>query len=462
MIRFFCYCFAFFVVLSGCFSTRVYRCIEQRDIPGLMAILKDKSNSTFERERAAQGLRDIGNKSLIPDLISVLDDDEAVRASVVRVLGKLGDASIVPVLAGIVRDKTENPKVISCALTAMAEIRDNSAIPIMCEALEHKDLRVRESAAIALRDLPDESAVPSLISALKRKETELYPYIAEALWKIDDRTAVPALLEALPDSGLARSHITWVVGDMGDRSAIPGLISIIKDKNMIVGIVEAILKIGNKSISPELGKILDRKDEFFRIYARWALQGHGEVDHEVPQEILANKDKLLVEATNDYVTDNFDGAARKILQIMESYPDMEQIKGKESTINLHQIACYNLGVVYIRLGKIEEAREVFLAALQLDPQSRIAGPSIFDYSFTCRATGLSILNYYLTHPPKTLVYEYYSLVDIEGNPVLLWWYADFRSRKVVFIGLLEDFHCSPITALGLGWIDFHGKNFEVR
>lgn len=456
--------FFIFITLFGCVTMSVVdQCRDRRDIPGLVEILRDKSKSYFYRRDAAEALGEMGNESIIPELIEALNDsNELVRQAVVEALGRRGGKSIVPVLIGVVKDEAESPKVIAQAIYALLNIEDNSAIPVICKSLEHEDLNVRRAAAAVLGKMGDKEAVPSLISALRRKDKKIFSDVATALWKINDRTAVPALLEALPDSEAARSHIVWVVGDMGDSSAIPTLINIIKDKNMIVGILELILKIGNKSIPPELEKILDRKDEFFRIYARWASQGHGQVNHKIPQEVLANKDKLLVEATNDFVTGNFDGAARKILQVMKSCPDVEQIKGKESTITLHQIACYNLGVVYTRLGKIDEAREAFLAALQLDPGSRIAGPSIFNYSFTFRATELSVLNYYLMHPPKTSVYEDIGFMDIEGNSFLFSWSADFRSRKVSFFGGLEYFHCSPITPLGLGWIDFHGKNFEVR
>lgn len=69
------------------------------------------------------------------------------------------------------------------------------------------------------------------------KEKGKYPLvagytIADALVEIGDASMVPPLIEGLGDPSkeeLVRSRIVYVLGEMGDEQAIPGLVSALKD-----------------------------------------------------------------------------------------------------------------------------------------------------------------------------------------------------------------------------------------
>lgn len=449
-----------FIIFTGCATTTgVFRYIERKDVPSLVDILKDRSKSQFDRKYAAEGLGNIGDKSVVPDLIEELNDpDEEVREAVVDALGKLGDKAIVSRLITMVEDRAENPGVIGKALTALVNIGDKSAIPVMCKALEHEDSLVRLRAVEGLGEMGDKAVVPILLSRLRTEEKKLVPDLVIALGKIGDSTCVPSLLEMFPERGLIRSHIVWALGKIRDKSAIPVLLRMVKEKNMIVGIVEKILEIGGESILPSLEEVLNDKDEFFKIYARWASHNFLKLGGSIDREKNVGKNKLLREATKDFTNNNFREAAEKILETMRTYPNAEQIKKGKLTINLYPIACYNLGILYRSMGKIDEAREAFLAAIQLDPGGPIAAPAI--------------LNHHTIYSPlfgsKVLYYNFDdSFLDIEGNSFSWRYFIDMTRREVSFMVTsstegVKNYDYSPITPLGLGWFDFAGKSFKVR
>src|SRR6266404_2328323 len=69
------------------------------------------------------------------------------------------------------------------------------------QAVQDPDLQVRREAVNALGALKDASAVPDLITALKDKDDQVRAKAAESLWSIGPKAkeAIPALTVALKD-----------------------------------------------------------------------------------------------------------------------------------------------------------------------------------------------------------------------------------------------------------------------
>ena len=122
--------------------------------------------------------------------------------------------------------KDENPFSKKQAIKILGKIGDKSVLPALTDALlNDSDLIVRHAAAQAFqKGLADKSLVPVLIKALKDPDMYVRGASAATLGIIKDKTAVPALCLALEDK---QSHVRWAaaipLGKIGDVSAIPAL-----------------------------------------------------------------------------------------------------------------------------------------------------------------------------------------------------------------------------------------------
>jgi HEAT repeat protein len=88
------------------------------------------------------------------------DDNEIVRSTAVRALGKAGDKRAVEPLIGLWR-KSEDGALHNRAVDALSNI-GNAAIPALIEALSDPEWRVRYHASRTLGNLADPVAHPRL------------------------------------------------------------------------------------------------------------------------------------------------------------------------------------------------------------------------------------------------------------------------------------------------------------
>src|SRR5688572_23099485 len=87
-----------------------------------------------------------------------------------------------------------------------------------------EDVRVRRYLVLVLGKLGDRSAVPALLSAAKDPDPETRLYSIWALGMLGDRSAVDAVLEASrsEDAGM-RKMAAYVLGKLGDPRAVERL-----------------------------------------------------------------------------------------------------------------------------------------------------------------------------------------------------------------------------------------------
>jgi HEAT repeat protein len=82
------------------------------------------------------------------------------------------------------------------------EAGNKKSVPLLIyvlNALKDKNPYVRATAAKVLGEIGDKTAVPALIKALKDENPDVRTAAAEALGKIGDKRAVPHLIKALKD-----------------------------------------------------------------------------------------------------------------------------------------------------------------------------------------------------------------------------------------------------------------------
>ena len=89
---------------------------------------------------------------------------------------------------------------------------------------------VRKGAAAGLGELKDETAVDPLIEALKDEDKYVRKNAAEALGKIGDRRAMEPLIEALGDKDwFVQEKAAAALGKIGDKRAVDPLLRFIRD-----------------------------------------------------------------------------------------------------------------------------------------------------------------------------------------------------------------------------------------
>jgi len=148
-------------------------------------------------EAAFNSLLQIGGRA-VPELVDSLERaDRDTRRDIATLLGQIGSPRAVPTLARTLFDK--EPTVVQAALRAFQTMGE-SAIPALVTLLQHKDERIRIAAAWALGEIGNREAVPALMTALEdRKSPALRQQAADALGRIGDTLAVNGLIRALGD-----------------------------------------------------------------------------------------------------------------------------------------------------------------------------------------------------------------------------------------------------------------------
>jgi len=161
-------------------------------VESLIQILKDKDRHV--RFDAANVLRRIGDARAVEPLIQALKDEyDLVRLQAIEGLGRIGDArSVEPLIQALTyeypdRNYEYTQKQVAEALVGIGR----PAVALLIRALEDKDLRVREVAAVALGKIGDETAAEPLIQALKDQYWSVRCRAAEALVRIRGPAAEP-------------------------------------------------------------------------------------------------------------------------------------------------------------------------------------------------------------------------------------------------------------------------------
>lgn len=157
---------------------------KKRKEPLLTAL---RSDDWAVRNAAIDALVALGDPTVVPDLIHVLDHRASMtREAAVRALGKLGDRSVIPHLVRKLRD----PKgyVRSAALLSLAELKAGETVPVLLKQLDDEPARMKWRVAWALGALGDETVVAHLLPLLNRPEQHLANAALQAIARIDGQT----------------------------------------------------------------------------------------------------------------------------------------------------------------------------------------------------------------------------------------------------------------------------------
>ena len=155
--------------------------------------------------------------------------DARVRSSAIRVLGRLKERKVAPLLIQAFRDPSD--EVRSACLDALSDVGEPSAGAIFKMALDPSEsVRVRLAAVRGLYRLASITSAPALLKALKDSHPRVRRRAALCLGWLGADSDAPSLLPLFRDDyAEVRAAAVEAVGALKLRSAIPALIHALED-----------------------------------------------------------------------------------------------------------------------------------------------------------------------------------------------------------------------------------------
>jgi hypothetical protein len=240
------------------------------------------------RLRAAGHLGLMGDPSVVPALLSGLDDDMLdVRLAAARSLAQLPAPEAVESILRSLAVPGELP--LKLAADVLAEYGDLAIEPLLAFLREHDATTDGPAVAAAITVLGMRratAAVPALIAKLGDPEPELRANAARALGSIGSPQALAALCERTLDPvWQVRSTAAQALGRIGDTQAIPSLTGRLVDVAWWVrfNAAEALFRLGYSGRERLLETLANHEDRFARDISLQVLQEHAAgVPAEVP------------------------------------------------------------------------------------------------------------------------------------------------------------------------------------
>ena len=233
-------------------------------------------------------------------LISILEKETHVETQmmIINTLGSFKSIKSIPLLLNILRKENVDVNVRGWAVEALGKISDPVAIEPLISLYKREDYdRNREKIIESLGEIANPQATDFLIQVLNDSDLDYAGEAASSLGKIGDPKAVDFLIYALD-----RPHKKSDSKDINDiirinssrysylkniyealailkdhRAAIPMMKKFDKEKYrpyMAEEIAQALYRLGDKSIAPQLRTILDdpKTHDYVREQATWLLE----------------------------------------------------------------------------------------------------------------------------------------------------------------------------------------------
>lgn len=214
----------------------------------LMIIDRTDWRSNWVSEKAVGLLVKIGEPA-IPGLTELLNDERRnVYELAIKALSKIGGEQAFFAISEKLKDDIKANNIGVYEVLALGNI-GGPATFLLTEALKNPSCEVKGAAAEALGDLKDPRSVPALVEVFKYENPKygkihhirMREHVEKALVKIG-KPAVPVLIESLKNkNGVVREGAATALVGIGDFSALPALVEVLKDSRSAVFALEKIL-----------------------------------------------------------------------------------------------------------------------------------------------------------------------------------------------------------------------------
>lgn len=250
---------------------------KQAETKRLIAQLADP----IKRDRAAQGLLQMGNEA-VPALLEALQTkDPNLLPSYQRILARIPSAT--PILVKALA--TAHPIIRGRVAEVFALSRERTAVPSLLDALQGEYFTVRSRAAFALGKIGDLKAIQPLLHTLKDQESEVRIAACLALGFFKDPSTFDEITNVLLDDPIleVRQAAAQALGNTQHPAALPYLMEALHDsfwwyerEYAAKDLLFAIEKIGVAAVPP-LIEALGDKEGTVRKFAALLLGKLGDI-----------------------------------------------------------------------------------------------------------------------------------------------------------------------------------------
>lgn len=198
---------------------------------------------------ALQGLWECEDETLVPRLISLMNQDPSVpvRAEAAMNLGRFAlageEGKIEPDMAAVIRSALiavwnspeQDTEVRRRALESVSCFSGDDIAKMIWAAYNDKDERMNVSAVYAMGQTLDECWAPYVMKELKNPRPEMRYEAARAAGQLQLTDAIPVLLDMVHDADVeVRTAATLALGDIGGERAVQALLELAKGKDEAV------------------------------------------------------------------------------------------------------------------------------------------------------------------------------------------------------------------------------------
>jgi len=230
---------------------------DARDFPLMFELLGDKDWRV--RKTIVDGFVRDPRGEVIERLLDALGDAENAgrRNSATEALVRIGEASIPAVVQRLLRRPGADIRL--SLVNLLGDLRTREGFEALCETLgDESDTNVASSIIASLGKFRDAGAIPMLVRVLERNDTWLKFHAVEALGEIGDRTALPGILPLYQEKSL-RKPVLEAVGKIGDVGTVNFLLKVIADEEKLnLAALRALVRIAEAS-KPRIVEKNDRE-----------------------------------------------------------------------------------------------------------------------------------------------------------------------------------------------------------
>jgi len=231
------------------------------------------------RRNAAQSMSRI-DESKLADVIAKALDEETDATTVEYLLAALqrnGANSSLPILQRFIEG--ESSQFREQAVKALRKLKIPGSVPVFLRLLDDHVPALRRQAIEQLAVLKPDGVVPRLREMLKRDPNEIVrSACARALGDFGDGTSVHLLEESLEDHPLVRLQAVIALGRLGQASAGPILLSLMRDQlpEVRYQAVRAVAQLKLEGVEEQIASLLDDPEEMVRRGAEQSLKDLGQ------------------------------------------------------------------------------------------------------------------------------------------------------------------------------------------
>lgn len=229
-------------------------------VPDLITLLNDKNANV--RSCAAYALGEIGDKRAVDPLVNAIaDPNEWVRLQAVEALGKVGDSKIALLLSQFLETEKDD-RVKATLIKVVGILGDARMISILVPYLKDRDMRVRANAIEALESLGDDKIREFIMPMIETSNHRIKANIAKALFNMGDYTGLNLLKRMIKDKNeWMRAAAAWALGEIKSKEAVKLLLESIGDEFWFVdkNIIKSLAKTGKSVIQPLVNLLKKKK-----------------------------------------------------------------------------------------------------------------------------------------------------------------------------------------------------------